>query len=178
MPELTFTLKPFPAAHLPRVTLTGRLVRLRHALALRFVLIGHLADLALPHPAASPARRHGLWQETCFEIFLAAKDEPAYWEVNLTPAGHWNVFRFAGYRQGMEEEPSISALPCQRLRRPQSLTLTVEMALPGGLGPVRDLEAGISAVLKSMGGELTYWALTHPGSQPDFHRRDSFLLRF
>ena len=35
---------------------------------------------------------------------------------------------------------------------------------------------GIAAVIKLAGGGLTYWALTHPGPQADFHRRDSFLV--
>ena len=36
--------------------------------------------------------------------------------------------------------------------------------------------AGIAAVIKLAGGELTYWALTHPGPAADFHRRDSFVV--
>ena len=62
-------------------------------------------------PADMPARRDRLWEETCFEFFLAVKNSPRYWEFNLSPAGHWNVYRFADYRQGMQEEPAFASLP-------------------------------------------------------------------
>jgi hypothetical protein len=38
------------------------------------------------------------------------------------------------------------------------------------------LQVGIAAVIRLAGGGLTYWALTHPGPQADFHRRDGFLV--
>ncbi|MEO0397735.1 MAG: hypothetical protein AAF243_17370, partial [Cyanobacteria bacterium P01_A01_bin.137] len=36
------------------------------------------------------------------------------------------------------------------------------------------LELGVSSVLKT--DDLSHWALTHTGNEPDFHRRDSFRL--
>ncbi len=38
------------------------------------------------------------------------------------------------------------------------------------------LEVAISAVIKSIDEKVTFWALTHPDSQPDFHRRESFII--
>jgi hypothetical protein len=38
------------------------------------------------------------------------------------------------------------------------------------------LEAAISAVIKLRNGKVTFWALTHPGPEADFHRRDSFII--
>ena len=43
---------------------------------------------------------------------------------------------------------------------------------PGASGPGR----GSSAVITDRHLETTYWSLTHPGLQPDFHRRDAFLI--
>lgn len=40
----------------------------------------------------------------------------------------------------------------------------------------RSCTLAISIVIKPQNGEITYWALTHPGPQADFHRRDSFLI--
>jgi len=39
------------------------------------------------------------------------------------------------------------------------------------------LHVCISAVIKSRTGTFTYWALAHPGPEPDFHTRESFVLR-
>jgi hypothetical protein len=38
------------------------------------------------------------------------------------------------------------------------------------------LEVAISAVIKLRSGNVTCWALTHPGPEADFHRRDSFII--
>ena len=35
---------------------------------------------------------------------------------------------------------------------------------------------GLSAVLEYQNLELSYWALCHPGAQPDFHHPNSFVI--
>jgi hypothetical protein len=35
----------------------------------------------------------------------------------------------------------------------------------------------VSAVIKTRRGEVTLWALTHPGPEADFHHRDSFIIK-
>ena len=130
----------------------------------------------IPAPADLPARRPGLWEETCFEFFLGVKDAPRYWEFNLSPAGHWNVYRFAGYRQGMAEETALTSLPVNVRRRSDSLRLDLELDVEKIVAADQPLMVGIAAVIKLAAGGLTYWALIHPGPQADFHRRDSFLV--
>jgi hypothetical protein len=173
----SFSLQPFPVAgHLPRVTIVGRITRRSTTLAIRYALLGRLADLAIPAPAAVPARRYALWEETCFEFFLGLKDSPRYWEFNLSPAGDWNVYRFTAYRQGMEEEPAITALPLTVQRESDSLSLALELDLDAIVRANQPLEVAVSAVIKQRNGEVTYWALTHRGPQADFHCRDRFII--
>jgi hypothetical protein len=38
------------------------------------------------------------------------------------------------------------------------------------------LEIAITAIIQTKDGNETYWALTHPAPQADFHRRESFIL--
>lgn len=171
-----FFLRPFsPIGPPPHFTITASLARRAHELAIGYELTGQLGKLVIPGPAELPSRRHGLWEETCFEFFLGIKDSPRYWEFNLSPAGPWNVYRFAGYRQGMVEETAFAALPLRLRRRPDSLRLDLEVGLDRIVGADQPLEVGIAAVIKLAGGGQTYWALTHPGPQADFHRRDGFL---
>jgi hypothetical protein len=173
----SFSLQPFSAADPgPPVTITGDLGQRGQVLALRYELRGPLGELVIPTPAALPARRQGLWEATCFEFFLAAQEAPGYWEFNLSPAGHWNAYRFAAYREGMTEEGAITALPFSLQRRPDALLLSLELDLARLVWPGRPLRAGVTAVLQLAGGRMTYWDLTHPGPQPDFHRRDSFTI--
>jgi hypothetical protein len=173
----SFSLQPFSPLDPPlTIKLTGNIVRRSHHLAIRYDLRGDLAQLVLPAPAASPARRPGLWEETCFEFFLGVKGAPRYWEFNLSPAGDWNVYRFAGYRQGMAEETALTSLPVSVRRGSDSLQVALDLDVEQIVAADQPLEVGIAAVIKLAGHGVTYWALIHPGPQADFHRRDSFLV--
>jgi hypothetical protein len=91
-------------------------------LALQYSLAGKSADIFLPSPSAHPGRKDELWQTTCFEFFLAAKDQPGYWEFNLAPSGNWNVYRMDAYRGiGFREETSIQRLPFEVRKMPAHL---------------------------------------------------------
>jgi hypothetical protein len=172
-----FSLKPFsPTSSPPDIMITGSIARRGDTLTIRYDLRGDLAELVMPAPAGMPARRHGLWEETCFEFFLGFKGYQQYWEFNLSPAGDWNVYRFAGYRQGMAEEAVFTSLPLSVRRRPESLRLALELEMGRIVSADQPLAVGIAAVIKLAGNGVTYWALTHPGPQADFHRRDSFLV--
>ena len=137
---------------------------------------GPLSQVVIPAAAEPPARRHGLWQETCFEFFLGVQDSPGYWEFNLSPAGDWNVYRFSGYRQGMAEEQAFSRLPFSAQIGEDSLRLALEVDLAGMVPAGPALEVGLATVVKLRDGAITYWALSHPGPRPDFHRRDGFIV--
>lgn len=173
-----FSLKPFASTDLSRqVEITVCINLISKTLAISYILIGPLRKLVIPEPAGMLARRDNLWEETCFEFFLAVKDTDRYWEFNLSPAGHWNVYRFESYRQGMQAEPAFESLPFSVQRHPDTLHISLEFDLRRII-PVSDqtVKAGISAIIKPVSGEITYWALTHPGAKADFHRRDSFTI--
>ncbi len=156
--------------------MSGSIGRRAGILVIRYALRGRLAELVIPGPAELPARRHGLWEGTCFELFLGVKDSPGYWEFNLSPAGHWNVYRFEGYRLGMAEETAFASLDCSVRRRPDRLEVALELEIGRITAADQPLAVAVAAVIEFRDRGLTYWALTHPGAQADFHRRDSFQL--
>ena len=172
-----FSLKAFPTiTPLSDLEISGSIARRSNTLAISYTLSGALTELNISSRAGAPVRRHGLWEETCFECFLAVKNSPRYWEVNLSPAGHWNVYRFADYRQGMQEETSFSQFPFTVESQADVLLLALEFELYRIISTGQTLGVAMSAVINHKDGKLTYWALTHPGPQPDFHRRDSFII--
>lgn len=183
--QKSFALVPFSACGIPAgLKLEGTVARRGGDLQLHYRLTGPLQGLLIPAPAASAERRDGLWQSTCFEAFLAEAGSDTYWELNLSPAGHWNLYRLNGYRQGLEPEAAVAALPLQ-LGPPEPaagalrqglLELQLELPLPPELACAGPLELAITAVLQQRDLSLSYWALAHPGPEPDFHRRDGFLL--
>jgi hypothetical protein len=128
-----------------------------------------------------PQRRDGLWQHTCFEAFIAAAGSSAYWEFNLSPAGDWNVYRFDDYRAGQRIETAYQQVSLDLSCTQALLVLNLHCPLPPALlQPLQSgaaLELGLTAVLEQPGGELSYWALNHPGPEPDFHDRRGWSLR-
>jgi hypothetical protein len=176
----TFTLQPFASHHPhPPITLTGTLDRKGDELAISYTLIGHLEHLTLPPLSSHPTRKHQLWETTCFEFFLGVVAKEPYWEFNLSPTGDWNVYHLNAYRQNLQEETAIFNLPFQITHHQHtspSLTLTLNLDLSSIISPAQPLDIGIAAVIQSPTYPLTFWALTHCGSQADFHRRDSFIL--
>lgn len=177
MNDQNFSLAPFPSARpLPSVTIDGTIARQAGTLTGRYRLLGPLRDFVIPPWAALADRKDGLWKETCFEVFLAVKGMPRYWEFNLSPTGDWNVYRFTSYREGMAEEAAFDVLPFSVERKRDALSLSLELDLGKIVPADASLEVAISAILKHKEGAATYWALTHRGPQPDFHRRDSFII--
>lgn len=66
-------------------------------------IIGEPPEALLLPPAVVPARADGLWQRTCFELFLKRPGEPGYCEFNFSPSGEWAAYRFDEYRAGMAQ---------------------------------------------------------------------------
>lgn len=174
----SFSLKPFPSASLmPVKEITGEIERRSGTLAVSYELLGLLSEIAIPAQADIPVRKKALWEDTCFEFFLAVEDRTEYWEFNLSPSGHWNAYNFKSYRQGMQEEPAFTSLPFRIGMHPELLRLSLNIDLGKILPADHSLKAAVSAVIKFKTGEISYWALTHPGPKPDFHHRDSFILK-
>ncbi len=174
MRNAVFTLTPFHWPEKPPPTLTGRLAVANDTLRIEYDLSGlnHPADL--PAPSPNPARRLQLWRHTCFELLWGPVHHPNYWELNASPAGHWNILALADYRRGMTEEPRIAAR-IRTQRRPDGLSLscTLPIAALEHLGPYRLAPA---AILRLADGQRTFWAMHHPGDAPDFHHPSSFTL--
>lgn len=172
-----FALQPFPGDRpLPDISITGEIARSRK-LSLIYELQGSLAEVVLPIASGPPSRKDELWTTTCFEFFLALPESQRYWEFNLSPAGHWNAYRFDGYRQGMQAESAFTALPFSVQVQPTRVCLNVDVDLEKIVPATQPLEVAIAAVVQPTQGEVSYWALTHPGSQADFHLRQGFIIR-
>lgn len=161
----------------PGLEVLGNVERCGDRLSLRYRLIDPEGLVLLPPASAAPQRRDELWTTTCFEFFLAEIGAAPYWEVNLAPSSHWNLYRLSGYRQGLTPERAITALPFAVSRRPEGLDLAVSLDLADLPLAGRPLELGITAVLELLDGTILYWALRHPGEQADFHLREGFGLR-
>lgn len=143
-------------------------------LTLRYRVAGAIDALLLSEPAP-PIRIDELWRHTCLEAFLQLPG--GYCEFNLSPSSQWAAYSFTGYRSGM----AVLDIPAPAIRTEvaeDELVLQASIDLSGL--DVSHAEAswqlGLAAVIEQKDGELSYWALKHPGAQPDFHHRDCFQL--
>ena len=153
------------------LSLSARLQRDDREILVHYELRGDLSRLSIPAPSAAPRRADGLWQDTCFELFLGEPGGPVYREANLSPSGDWNVYRFAGYRLDGASDPAVTTLPFVVAR--DATRLTLDLALPVAASP---LEIGVTAIIRDQAGAISHWALAHAGDRPDFHLRESFIL--
>ncbi|MHC1744173.1 MAG: DOMON-like domain-containing protein [Syntrophobacteraceae bacterium] len=169
-------LQPFPPCGIPGLSLNALLARSGDGLKIVYRLTGPLRSISIPELSSRPERTNGLWEDTCFELFMAPVHAERYWEVNLSPAGHWNVYRFDAYRSGMCEEAAWQSLPFAVERREEGLSLSLEYDLSRIVSQGQRFDVGVSAVIRETSGLLSYWALCHRGSKPDFHRRDGFVV--
>ncbi|AFY46361.1 hypothetical protein Nos7524_0447 [Nostoc sp. PCC 7524] len=178
MNQQTFSLQPFPSGEsLPDAIITGDISRDGNQLAINYQLTGDLGQVVIPPLANTPTRQHELWQDTCFEFFLGINNSQRYWEFNLSPTGHWNIYRFDGYRQGMQEETAFSVFPFSVQNQSDSLMLSLSFNLDKIISPEQILEVAITTVVKQQNNHVTYWALTHKGLEADFHLRESFMIK-
>ncbi|MHC5599777.1 MAG: DOMON-like domain-containing protein [Nostoc sp.] len=177
MNDQTFSLQPFPSTEsFPNFKIAGNIARNANQLTICYTLGGDLKEIAIAPPSNTGSRKHELWKYTCFEFFVGIKDSLRYWEFNLSPAGHWNVYRFDGYRKGMQEETAFTILPFSVQNQADGLTLVLNVDLDKIVSENQAIEVGITTVIKDKYGEVTYWALTHQGAEADFHLRDSFMI--
>lgn len=120
----------------------------------------------------STARQDGLWNDTCFEMFLRLQGQASYYEFNFSLTRSWNQYFFDSYRQPQPPRPNHDLT----LKRMQWDEQTLKVELTGLLAPAT-YEISLTAVLKERSGDLHYMALKHAAAEADFHNKDSFILR-
>ena len=145
-------------------------------IAIAYSLEGELSRLCLPL-SREPRRADGLWQHTCFEVFVSVKGAPAYREFNFAPSGEWAAYAFQGYRDGGPLEQDLDA---QIKMRSAGNRLELDALIRRECLPPIEVNArlllALSAVIEEEGGVFSYWALEHPPGRPDFHHAEAFVL--
>lgn len=142
-----------------------------------FMAVGDLDRVVLARPGDA-VRTDELWRHTCFEAFLANSEGEPYVELNFAPSGAWAAYAFDRHRSGMRRA-EIDAPKIQSDRVGPMVTLRAEVALGplSELLPWKDWRAGLTAVFEADDGDRSYWALSHPPGEPDFHNADCFVAK-
>ncbi len=143
----------------------------QHWLRVRWRIEG--TSRILVPPFAGKGRADGLWQQTCFELFLKSPDDDGYVELNLSPSERWAAYDFAAYRSGMENH-DMPRDPDGTLRVGGNM-LIFDASIPVATLPALPWRLGITAVMEEAGEDeeappvKSFWALRHAPGAPDFH---------
>ncbi len=167
---------PHTAGHgIARIGATVRFVQ-PAVLCCDYLLHGDLSQVRIPG-SRGPSPVDGLWQHTCFEAFVVAAGDSAYYEFNFSPAGDWAAYRFAAYREQMRPA-AIAPPPAVAAAREAArlgLTATVDIRTLPEIARAPRLRVALAAVVEGAGG-LSYWSLHHAAGKPDFHHPDGFVV--
>jgi hypothetical protein len=146
------------------------------ALHLSYELTGDLAQICIPAPQPSEAV-DGLWEHTCFEVFVAVAGKANYHEFNFSPSGQWAAYAFSDNR--VRSAWTASQAPTIRFVQTNEYLLLeaviVAADLPNNIAG-KPFQLGLTAVIEANDGSRSYWALHHPEAHPDFHHRAGFIL--
>lgn len=163
-------------------SISADLIFVENAIQFSMVVQGPVDQLEMfQRPAV---RTDELWKETCFEFFVAPKNNPAYIEFNGSPFGAWAAYHFDSERNGMKAvECGEGTTPTLRFSRRDQKSFQVEWqwklpdtGLVGAFFSSGNFDIQLSAVLKTQGNsDPEYFALTHRKSTPDFHDRLSWI---
>lgn len=127
-----------------------------------------------------------LWQEDCLECFVAYANQKGYFELNLTPDGRYNLYRFDAYRLPDAIPPRPAALdsirllpaPCvvqnhtNALQNWRSWHVCLQAAAAFG-----DLARVHPCAIVYRDGAPTYYAAKH-ADPPDFHCQKHWIAAF
>ncbi len=143
-------------------------------LVLDYRAIGAIEQVAWPHwKNVEPADQ--LWEHSCFEAFVRTEGEAGYAELNFTTSGQWAAYAFSGYRQGMQPIGDV-LIGGGRTFRDGMVDIRRTIELPDWAG-AQTWRLGLSAVIETLDGEKSYWALAHPDGPPDFHHDSCFAAQ-
>ena len=150
------------------------------SILLRYDIVGEMRHVRFPWIQVPDQRLDGLWQTTCFEVFLRTAGATDYLEYNFSPRSHWAAYKFDDYRQGMTatrdaRPPHVGALQADD-EKSGYVTAELDLSRMAWLPTSEPWMLGLSAVIEERNGHKSYWALKHPDGPPDFHHPDCFAL--
>ena len=123
-------------------------------------------------PPGNKVRTDELWRHTCGELFLADRSG-RYREFNFSPSGAWASYDFSAYRKRIEILPEVSPPDLDFSLTPGGWKMWIRMLSGNTFGFDR---IGLTAVIEAADTSLSYWAISHPEPNPDFHDPKGFSI--
>lgn len=174
-----FSLIPFDQQTAPRLELMSEFNQNEESFFISYRIREGIGQVDLGNGTPIKERILKLWEKTCFELFIKNEKEE-YIEFNFSPVFEWNCFYFKKKGDPLTEYGPMQRPAIEVLLSKDHFLIFIEIKKeffpPAFLNGA--MSAGISAVIKDKTKSLSYWALTHCDSRPNFHHFDSFIYKF
>ncbi|MBC7712702.1 MAG: hypothetical protein H7177_05160 [Rhizobacter sp.] len=174
-----FALTPFDLTTAPDIRIDSELNTTSDAVFISFKLTGALSRVDLGKGIPQHSRVMNLWEKTCFELFIK-NSEDHYLEFNFSPDFEWNCFHFEKKKSPPVPYKKMEMVIFDILFSNEVVHVIVELKkimFPENFFAT-SMSAGITSVIKEKTGELSYWALSHKDTKPNFHQFESFKYKF
>lgn len=177
----SLSLIPFDLEKAPPLTIETEIQQNAEELFISYRIRSGVNLIDFGNGTPKKERTTGLWEKTCFELFIK-NQFGHYIEFNFSPTFEWNCFYF--------EKRGVALSEWKNMTRPKTDILlsldhffqfnAIKKSLfpPGFFDSSNLLHAGMTAVIKDKNKAMTYWALAHVESRPNFHHPDSFKYKF
>jgi len=140
-----------------------------------FEIAGELENY-LFDKAQKQSRKDELWKRTCFELFLANRDRPNYYELNMSPSNEWNFYHFSDYKQEMKEEKNISEPLVYLSQTPKGYLFSFEFELYTNV--VEDnFIFNLAVILLNTKGVRHFYSIHQREEKVDFHDKVYWNLK-
>jgi len=121
-------------------------------------------------------RKDELWKRTCFELFLANRDRPNYYELNMSPSSEWNFYHFSDYKKEMKEEKNISTPSIYLSKTPKGYLFSFEFELYTNI--LNDnFIFNLAVILLDTQGVRHFYSIHRKEKKVDFHDRIYWALK-
>jgi hypothetical protein len=176
-----FNLIPYAPESAPAIAIETEINQNAESLFISYRIREGAELIDLGNGSPNKKRLIKLWEKTCFELFIKNENDQ-YVEFNFSPTFEWNCFYFNKKGDPLKEWDQIIMPAIDILLSREHFFMFVDIKkefLPKGFfNPDSELSAGITSVIKDQEGTISYWALSHADTRPNFHHFDSFKYKF
>jgi len=145
-----------------------------HSVSIEYYISGKIDTIQIPEIQKTPQRKDFLWQNTCFEFFIADAKKTNYYEINISPSGDWNFFEMDDYRVGKRESNLINDIKIDFNKNTKIIKLIANITFQKVFF-TPDTLINISSVIINLKNETSYWSINHKNTKPDFHFKNNFV---
>jgi hypothetical protein len=166
---------PHESTNHPNVKIESKITVEDLTLKLKYIIVGDILSLKIPKYGDAKFT-HGLWNATCFELFLVKKEQNGYVEFNFSPSKEWAIYEFSDYRQKTGDIENITPF-IEFFHDEYSAEMIISFDISTlTMIDFEHLSGAFSVVLLTNENELSYWARKHLKDKADFHDLNNFSL--